>query len=75
MRLNQAMSYIEMKKCVNHRTLPTKKEGSKTGRDYLKSTFCAGYENDPHRLIESGTIGRCGIAGVGVTLLEWVWHC
>ena len=23
----------------------------------------------------SGTIRRCGLVGVGVTLLEWVWPC
>jgi hypothetical protein len=27
-------------------------------------------ENDPHRLIGSGTIRRCGLVGVGVALLE-----
>ena len=29
----------------------------------------------PHKLIGSGTISRCGFAGVGVTLLEQVCHC
>ena len=29
-------------------------------------------ENGPHRLIDSGIIRRCGLLGVGVTLLEEV---
>jgi hypothetical protein len=32
-------------------------------------------ENVPHRLIGSGTIGRCGLVGVGVALLRCVWPC
>ena len=33
--------------------------------------LCGGLkENGPHRLIESGIIRRCGLAGVGVFLLE-----
>jgi hypothetical protein len=35
--------------------------------DFSENTFC--------RFIDSGTIRRCGIAGVGVALLEWVWPC
>ena len=31
-------------------------------------------ENAPHRLRESGTIGRCGLVGVGVVLLEEVGY-
>ena len=34
---------------------------------------CGGLnENGPHRLIGSGTVGRFGLIGIGVTLLEEV---
>jgi hypothetical protein len=32
-------------------------------------------EKGPHRLIESGTIGRFGLVGVSIALLEEVHHC
>ena len=31
-------------------------------------------QNDPHRLIGNGTIRRCGLVGVGVTLLKELCH-
>ena len=72
MKLDQGMNCIKMERCMNHRTLATKKEGTENGRGYLK---CGGLnENVPHRLLEIGTIGSCGLVGVGVALLEEVCH-
>lgn len=31
-------------------------------------------ENGPHRLLRSGIIRGCGLVGVGVSLLEEVYH-
>jgi hypothetical protein len=34
-------------------------------------TICDGFnENSPHKLRGSGTIGRCGLIGVGMAFLE-----
>ena len=30
---------------------------------------------DPHNLIGSGTVRRCGFVGVGIVLLEEACHC
>jgi hypothetical protein len=37
--------------------------------------YCGDFnENDPHRLIERGTIRKYGLVGIGVALLEEVDH-
>ena len=49
--------------------------GSLDGAGALPRGSCRGLnENDPHRLTGSGTIRRCGFAGVGVASLEEVCH-
>lgn len=42
MILDQGMTCFKMERCVNHRTLATKKEGTENGRGYLKIAFCGG---------------------------------
>ena len=42
----------------------------------MKNGYCGSLNViGPHKLIGSGTIRRCGLAGVGMVMSEEVCHC
>ena len=62
--------------CVDQVVVPHNVPTSSSMGSYcsLENSQCGCLkENATHWLTGSGTIGRCGLAGVGVTLLKWAW--